>query len=203
VDDVNSMDESMDTGEQLPGGISRRDMIKASVVAGALVWSAPLLLSGTASAQTGCCPSPFQEVALKFPGEGTVEDPADPNCGVSCLDHLVDENVDCCKALADALITGAVIDKGATGGQNPHPGSAIISVDPALATITGASVRTPDCFNAVATPPGCATPIEPTGRVVVSGSQVIVQLQTVNGTHETINQVEVLLCVRASITLFC
>ena len=47
---MNNMDDSMGPDEQSHGGISRRDMIKASVAAGALVWSAPVLLSGTASA---------------------------------------------------------------------------------------------------------------------------------------------------------
>ena len=50
MDDVNNMDESMDEIEQSPSGVSRRDMIKASVVAGALVWSAPVLLTGRAAA---------------------------------------------------------------------------------------------------------------------------------------------------------
>lgn len=47
---MNDMDESMGVTEHPHGGLSRRDMIKASVVAGALVWSAPVLLSGTAHA---------------------------------------------------------------------------------------------------------------------------------------------------------
>lgn len=54
---MNNMDESLDAVEESPGGISRRDMIKASVVTGALVWSAPLLLSGRAAADPAdtCC----------------------------------------------------------------------------------------------------------------------------------------------------
>ena len=50
MDDMNVMDESKGMSEPSRGGLSRRDMIKASVVAGALVWTAPVLLSGTAYA---------------------------------------------------------------------------------------------------------------------------------------------------------
>ena len=197
----------MDVFEQSTSGISRRDMIKASVVAGALVWSAPVLFSGTAHAQTGCCEAPFQEVALKFPT-------ANPNCGVTCLDHLVDENVDCCQALADALTDTVFYNAGSNNGP---PGSAQITINTALATLTGASVRgggpgTPTCFDRVRSPmgAGCASfPPDPTGgRVLfdsdVNPSVVTVQMQPLPGNKaETIQQVEVLLCVKTSISLFC
>jgi hypothetical protein len=83
VDDVNIMDVSMDGVEQSPGGISRRDMIKASVIAGGLVWSAPMLLAGRASAAPSiCCPTGFETAfAIKY----TVGDQTG-NCGVTCLD---------------------------------------------------------------------------------------------------------------------
>jgi hypothetical protein len=205
---MNNMDELMDMVEQSRGGISRRDMIKASVVAGALVWSAPLLLNGTASAQTGCCPSPFQEVALKFTS-------ANPNCGVTCLDMLVDENVDCCQALADALIVSAVYNAGTSNGG--PAGTATITINTALATLSGASARVnqpgvpgpPTCFNRVRTPPTCNFAPDPTGGRVLfdndaSPSVVTIQLQQApNGNFETLLQAEVLLCVRTSISLFC
>ena len=207
MDDVNNMDQSMDAVEQSPGGLSRRDMIKMSVVAGALVWSAPVLLSGTASAQTGCCDPPFQEVALKFPT-------ANPNCGVTCLDHLVDENVDCCQALADALTDTVAYDAGSNNGP---PGSATITINTTLATLTGASVRgggpgTPICFDRVRSPTGagCAAfpPDTTVGRVLfdndVNPSVVTVQMKPLpNDKAETIQQVELLLCVKTSISLFC
>jgi hypothetical protein len=208
VDDVNNMDESMDVLEQSTGGISRRDMIKASVVAGALVWSAPVLLSGTAFAQTGCCEAPFQEVALKFTS-------ANPNCGVTCLDHLVDENVDCCQALADALIMNVTYNAGTQ--QGGPAGTATIEINTSLATLTGASVRgggtgQPICFDRVRDPRvGCATfPPDTTtdGRVMFDDesnpSVVTIQMKALpNNKFETINQAEVLLCVKTSISLFC
>jgi hypothetical protein len=202
---MNNMDRVMDTVEQA-AGLSRRDMIKASVVAGALVWSAPVLLSGTASAQTGCCPSPFQEVALKFTSDN-------PNCGVTCLDQLVDDNVDCCQALADALITSVTFDAGVQNGPQKHPGTATITINTALATLTGASVRggatgQPLCFNRVRTPANsCNFAPDPTGGRVTfdnDANPTVVNILMHNGSSaETINQAEVLLCVKTSISLFC
>jgi len=85
VDDVNNMDESMEELEETPGGISRRDMIKASVIAGGLVWSAPILLTGKAAAAAGdpCCPNGVP-VAINISEQNGV------NCGArQCLDNIL------------------------------------------------------------------------------------------------------------------
>ena len=89
MDDVNNMDELIGMVEQ-PGGISRRDMIKASVVAGALVWSAPVLLTGRASANHVWPPDPADEncpcvgTLLRFKISSTIQS---ANCGeLLCLD---------------------------------------------------------------------------------------------------------------------
>lgn len=83
MDDVNNMDESMDKAERLlERGISRRDMIKASVIAGGLVWTAPLLLSGRAAADPAdtCC-------ANGVPVTVKVTSTSGANCnGTSCID---------------------------------------------------------------------------------------------------------------------
>ena len=82
---VNNMDESMDQIEQSSGGISRRDMIKASVIAGGLVWSAPVLLTGKAAAAPGdpCCPN-------GTPLSINIAEKAGVNCGArQCLDNVL------------------------------------------------------------------------------------------------------------------
>jgi hypothetical protein len=81
---MNDMDETMGAVRS-SGGVSRRDMIKASVVAGALVWSAPILLTGKAAAAPGdpCCPN-GTPVSINIPEKGGV------NCGaVQCLDNVL------------------------------------------------------------------------------------------------------------------
>jgi len=79
------MDDPMDSVEESPGGISRRDMIKASVIAGGLVWTAPVLLTGKAAAAPGqlCCE---QGTAITF----KVSSGSGSTCGGSgCLDTFV------------------------------------------------------------------------------------------------------------------
>jgi hypothetical protein len=86
VDDVNNMDESMDAVEKgMRSRVSRRDMIKASVVASGLVWSAPILLTGKAAAAPGdlCC-SNGTAITFKVPSGSTASCVA----GTSCLDNL-------------------------------------------------------------------------------------------------------------------
>src|SRR2546421_80142 len=76
------MDESMDMVEGFHRSISRRDMIKASGVAGGLVWSAPLLLSGIAAADPAdtCC-TDGTKVTVK------VTSTSGANCnGTGCID---------------------------------------------------------------------------------------------------------------------
>jgi hypothetical protein len=169
VDDVNNMDDSMDTVEQSLDGISRRAMIKASVVAGALVWSAPVLLTGKASAiheEDDLPPDPPDEfceclgslVIIKIPSDSL----AAINCGASCLDDR-DPDIDnpmnnpdavlcgdkekdiVCAIQTDKLITFGPFD--ANGSNNPpDPANATVILDPML-TVVAASVKVSnDCY---------------------------------------------------------
>lgn len=97
MDDMKDMDESPEPVEQSLASLgrdfltkagshelSRRTMIKASVVAGGLVWSAPVLLTGKAAAQTTipCCPE-GTAVSVNISEQNGV------NCGQrQCLDNL-------------------------------------------------------------------------------------------------------------------
>lgn len=50
MDDVNDMDKSTDTVEQWLGSLGRRDFLTKAAVAGALAWTAPMILSRPAHA---------------------------------------------------------------------------------------------------------------------------------------------------------
>jgi hypothetical protein len=61
VDDVNNMDESMDAVEQPRASLGRRDFLTKAAAAGAVAWTAPMILSRPAHAQViggtpGCSP---------------------------------------------------------------------------------------------------------------------------------------------------
>lgn len=135
------MEKSIDRDEQAVGRFSRRDMIKASVAAGALVWSAPVLFSGTAYAQDENCPCMGTLVRLNLPSASL----AAMNCGnTGCLDARdpgIDMEVPCgdretdivCAIRADQLITFGP-------GTSFNTGSAVLNLDPML-TIVSVAVR--------------------------------------------------------------
>ena len=228
MDDVNNMDESMDRDEQEAGGISRRDMIRASVVAGALVWSAPVLLTGKASANHVWPPDPADEncpcmgtlIRLNLSASGTI------NCGsIACLDNrdpsLVNE-VPCgereddiiCAIEADNLITFGA-------GTNFMTGVATVNLDPQL-TVVAVSVlqqgggnplsrcfftdcgptrlsTTPGALPANTNISGAALPLP--NRVWVTNGGQTINVDT-TGTAPII-ELGVLLCVSQAVTGMC
>jgi hypothetical protein len=78
-------------------GISRRDLITKSVVAGGLVWAAPVLFSTPAVGQTGCVCENGVETTIKVPSAPSA------NCGVQCLSSRADFNFPCLDDLANCL----------------------------------------------------------------------------------------------------
>ena len=145
MDDVNNMDESIDTGEEASVGISRRDMIKASVIAGGLVWTAPVLLAGRASAAPStCCPPGFETaIAIKYTTGNTLG-----NCGVTCLDMGkigVNGNNLPCPDLACISQQGFAVTTFDTSGGNPiTKGTIVLNADVRL--IAAAVRSSSTCF---------------------------------------------------------
>jgi hypothetical protein len=190
VDDVNNMNETTDTGQQAVGGISRRDMIKASVIAGGLVWTAPVLLTGKAAAQEENCCQGGTLVAVKITQLQTV------NCGVSCLDLFFPnnpKNIACCDPLAEALVTVTAFDKDAgtaTVTVNGVPPNSIVG---AAARSNNAGCFRADCLNDF---DDGASP----HRVDVMDNQVLVNLQPSDG---VLQHVEIVVCVQTAISPFC
>jgi hypothetical protein len=218
VDDMNKMDDSMET-EQSPGGISRRNMIKASVVAGALVWSAPLLLSGTASAQDENCPCMgtlvrlnMQSASLASANCGNVSCLAarDPDLGVACGDREADV---VCAIQADNLITFGP-------GTSFNDGLATLNLDPMLSIVSvsvkqqgagGGTCYFTDCGPANLSTTQGAPPL----NTLTSGATVPVPNriwvtnagQTINialpGSQNNIIEINLLLCVSQAVTGMC
>lgn len=84
-------------------GLSRRDLIKGSVVAGGLVWAAPGLMSSPASAQTGCPCVGGVQTTVKIPSSPSA------NCGVSCLSSRANFNFPCLDDLVNCLFAAGYI----------------------------------------------------------------------------------------------
>jgi hypothetical protein len=226
VDDVNNMDESMDTMEQSAGGISRRDMIKASVIAGGLVWSAPVLLAGRASAAPAtCCPSIFETAfAIKFtPGNNQ------GNCGATCLDANIAGNINnlpcpslsCLLGGSDPFITATVTDSSATivFDENFRVIAAAVQTNKyclftyceltgGLSTAQNSGTANscddsgaPDCPNIV---PNGDDPNRVWVETVPTSSIVRVELQPEDFTGQSgLSQVEIFLCVNSVVTGMC
>lgn len=101
------------------GGMSRRDLIKKSAVAGGLVWASPVLLQGVASAQTNCrsCPNGVL-YTLKIPSGSAV------NCGQGCLERFT-----CGTCLFDVGAVTFVATEFFTNGKTR---AAEVTLDPRL-----------------------------------------------------------------------
>lgn len=82
------------------GGISRRDLIKGSVVAGGLVWAAPVLVSSPAAASHLCACNNGIQTTIKLPSNPT----SSVNCGVQCISAHEGINFPCLTCLVDCLI---------------------------------------------------------------------------------------------------
>lgn len=94
--------------EQAPGGLSRRDLITRTAVAGGLVWAAPVLLASPVAAQTGgCdCASDSQIVFLKV---ASTEGENCPNVQGTCLEGLP-RTAKCDPCLANLVSVSQFID---------------------------------------------------------------------------------------------
>jgi hypothetical protein len=219
------MDESMDAVEPKSGGLSRRDMIKASVIAGGLVWSAPVLLTGKAAAlvnPSACCPTGFSSnVGFKITNYNAGQDMATVNCGADCLTSVV-PNLGCSTQLPDCLVDQGFVDvvafeKGSLN-PNPVPGFATIDISEdarilAVAvntehwciiaecpTFAPNTCSTSNAANPCPTSPSVAT----TPRITVTpngtGQRINIQMQLGD---ETINQLHIALCINSDITGVC
>lgn len=216
----------MDTEDQSPGGVSRRDMLKASVAAGALVWTAPVLLSGTAYAQPSpCCPPGFESAIAFKVTAGAV------NCGASCLDAMFGTNLPCDSSLASCLIDPdnpfVIVD-----AFDANAGTATIRINQNARLIAAAANSPQFCFNTectgFATGPNTGTsntctsnqtcPTIPPNRIwvttlpdndpnTVDFTTVVVQLINQTGPggvrDGNLNHVELYVCVNSVITGIC
>ncbi len=151
MDDVDDVDESTESAEQPLGSLgrdfltkaathelSRRNMIKASVVAGGLVWSAPVLLTGKAAAQsTVLCCAEGTPVTVKVASMTGV------NCGVSCLDNFADLNFDCPQDLVSCLgDLELVVGDFTSGGAD----TATITLSPGVSLIAASAKASNRCY---------------------------------------------------------
>ncbi|MGH3371758.1 MAG: hypothetical protein ACRDPR_17330, partial [Nocardioidaceae bacterium] len=104
-----------------------------------LVWSAPMLLTGKAAAQTSgalCCPE-GTPVTVKVASMTGV------NCGVSCLDNLADVNFDCPADLVDCLgELELVVADFTSGGAD----TATIVLSPGVTLIAASAKASNRCY---------------------------------------------------------
>lgn len=122
-------------------GLSRRDMIKASVAAGALVWSAPILLTGKAAAasNTPCC-------ATGTPVRFKLTSATATNCGASCLDNAPStiSSITCSTTVGNCLIQASnsfvkgVFKMGGTQAE--------VILQPGVTLIAAAAKGTNNCY---------------------------------------------------------
>ena len=223
MSDMNDMTTTEAGGE----GISRRDMIKGSVVAGGLVWAAPVLLTGKAAAQTTvqCCEN-GTPIAFSVP-EGQS---SSCQASVQCLDNL-GLNFACDDPLLECLLS----DSGfVTSSFNGAARTATIVLDPGVTLIAAAVKAGSSCYltqctclatgptegcpnvcfhqttNAACTFGGKTTPLPPAvggrNRIWVlantptPGSTTIMVDTSPDG---QLNQVELALCLSPAVTGMC
>lgn len=161
--------------EHGPGGLSRRDLITRTAVAGGLLWAAPVLMASPASAQE-CPPCPTgEQFRLRIASAVNV------NCqtqGQPCL-----EGLRCGECLVEAgLIT--------VNSYNTQTG-ATITLSGSLAVASAAAKFGQECVNVA-----CAgTSVGPTtgGQVTVAGN--VVTATPGAGPGGPLNFVELLVCV--------
>ena len=227
---MNNMDDSMDT-EQSLGGISRRDMIKMSVAAGALVWSAPVLLTGRASADHVWPPDPPAE---NCPCAGTLvrfkigSDIPSANCGQTlCLDARdpgIVMEVPCGDA-EEAVVCAIKADQLISFTADDFPqGTATLVINP-LITLVAVAVRRAggeciftDCganhLSIARLEAGMGDPPNPPNtdvlgntllfpnQVWVTDSGQTINIQ-LNGNPSNITEINLLLCVSRAVTGMC
>ena len=211
------MDESQDVGIE-KGGITRRDVITKSVVAGGLVWASPVLFSGRAGAAAPCCDvgTPY---TIKVAEVGGV------NCGVACISSQADVNFPCPpKDFQDCLNNLQLIVGDFTEGGDD---TATIHLAPGI-TVIAAAVKASDkcyftecgnmttsrtdnvhpntCFKQSGAACGTGFTMPPNRIWVVPGAQpnsLDVKVNTHDAPDETLNHVELSICVAPEITGLC
>jgi hypothetical protein len=230
VDDVKDMGESKESVEQsleslsrdfltkaATHGLSRRNMIKASVVAGGLVWSAPVLLTGKAAAQEP--PVPCCENGTPFTVK--VAEQQGVNCGTGCLTERDQVNTvfDCPdQELVDCLGELELVVGDFTGAGE----DAATIILKAGVTLISASVKTQNrcyfadcpCFPSTPSDPTCPNTCTseapnacvqagPGNRIWVTagpnGSTVI----HVDTSPSPLNTIEISICLAPEITGMC
>lgn len=179
--------------EESTSGITRRDILKKSVIAGGLVWIAPTILASPAGATVGpCCPEPF---GIRHDVAGACRSPltstTDPD---NCLyqQHLNDDTPPrpitlfsgpfrpgCC------LITAGLV----TFTRSPDGMTHIYTFGPGVTLCGGAFVR---CGTA-----GCRTQYDDDVIETLDGSGRVVRLD-IRCLSGVLGHSEVLVCVEGS-----
>lgn len=120
------------------GGLSRRDMIAKSVVAGGLVWAVPTLTSTPAGAVTGCPCDGGIRTTVKIPSSPSA------NCGVACLSQRESLNFPCLDDLVNCLFEQGFIEFQALNNGQVRKARIVLSGG---ITLLGAAVKSADdCF---------------------------------------------------------
>ena len=220
MDEVNNVDDSMDTTEQSAGGFSRRDMLKASVAAGALVWTAPVLLSGRAAADPAdvCC-TDGTPVTVKVASTSGV------TCqGNSCIDTRAAADPANFKSFSVACdqfvgcLNDPVLDLVVINGFNTQAGTATITIKEGITVVSVGVKTTSTCFftdcpclarSATSNTPGteCANTCDtnncgtPPNRVWIttSGNDTVVNVKNAS----PLNTVQMTLCLSPEVTGMC
>jgi hypothetical protein len=205
VDDVNNMNDSVDAVEPSAGGISRRDMIKASVIAGGLVWTAPVLLSGTAYAQVeACCPT-GTPVTVTITPDGQL------HCGIAQCLVQAGESFDCdpdmLQCLADSGVDVAIT---LVNDRNGNPDHTEVHVDllngivllAVAVNTTGGSNPNHCALVKVINPTTCNFPQAP-NNITIPGNRRQVQINFDADVFGLLNQVELTLCIPATFSALC
>jgi hypothetical protein len=186
--------------------ISRRDMVKASVIAGGLVWTAPVLLSGTASAQVESCCTTGTPVTVTIDPAGVL------SCGIATCLIQEGEDFDCDPDMLECLEQFG-IDATIEVVNNPQGDHTEVHVDLLNGIILlGVAVNTTGGTNAdpcalvkVIDPnDDCDFPNAPNNIVIPGGfPHEQVQINFDNDEFGELVQVELTICVPATFSALC
>lgn len=153
--------EHPETADAVGTGISRRDMIAKSVVAGGLVWAVPTLTSTAAGALTGCPCEGGVQTTIKVPSQPAA------NCGVACLSQRERFNFPCLDDLANCLFDAGFISFDTAVFQNGSQRQAKIVLTGGI-TLLAAAVKTQDnCVFADCSENYCPNTGTETGQIIV------------------------------------
>lgn len=209
------MGENGERIQEAGSGISRRDALKKTVVAGGLVWATPTLLSSPAGAQTtiSCTDcSGGVEATLKIPSNPQ----AAINCGVSCISHLVEENVPCLKDIGLSCLfgPGKFISVETGSFVNGRDRSAIINVGGGIIPLLiGVKLGSPDCCvvascedsyaNDTSDCPGVLDPARTVIEVIPHPTLVDAVRILIDANDRPLNHMELAVCIPNALTGQC